>query len=62
MEYIPGENSAAALNIDCVTRERKKGISQHLTNVSGSSRVLFIIEQFLMIKKRWTKRLIVSVL
>ena len=40
MEYIPGENSAAALNIDRIRRERKKVSSQHLTNVNGSSRAL----------------------
>lgn len=52
MEYIPGENSAAALNIDRIRRERKKVLSQHSTHVSGSSRVLFVIEQFPKIKKK----------
>ena len=51
MEYIPGENSATALTIDRIRSERKKVISQHSTHVSGSSRVLFIIEQFPKIKK-----------
>ena len=32
MEYIPGENGAAALNIDRIRRERKKVLSQHSTN------------------------------
>lgn len=52
MEYIPGESSAAALNIDRIRRERKIALTQHSANVSGSSRVLHIIEQFPKIKKR----------
>lgn len=52
MDYIPGEKTAAALNIDRIRRERKIALSQQSTSGSGSSRVLYIIEQFPKIKKK----------
>ena len=52
MGYIPGENSAAALNIDRIRRERKIALSQHSASGSRSSRVLYVIEQFPKIKKK----------
>ena len=52
MKYIPGENSAAALNIDRIRRERKIALQQQSASSSGSSRVLHIIEQFPKIKKK----------
>ena len=52
MDYIPGENSAAALNIDRIRRERKVALQQHSASISGSSRMLHIIEQFPKIKTK----------